>query len=124
VLALNSGSSSFGRGNSLSLNQPGGSFMSGRPAGGGGAAGGENLLFAALAQPAASTQGGLGDIGPPPVTPTPLPLEVQQPQVPHLPSFSPTPFIPSQPGLSTSPVWPGFTPIPQPDPRRRTNYFF
>jgi len=106
--------------------------MSGRPAGGGQAA---NPLLGALAGPAQSVQGGLGDIGPPPVTPGALPAEASS-SAPSFPSFMPQPVLGPQSqaaggfpstGLgSTSPIFPSFFSqlLAQPDPRRRTNAGF
>lgn len=69
VFQLNSGATSFGRPSVLPLNAPGGSFMSGRSAGGG--PGAADTIARALAQggPQQSVQGSLSDIGPPPVDP-------------------------------------------------------
>lgn len=66
--------------------------MAGRPSGGGAGAG--TTLAQALASPAPSVQGPLGDIGPPPVTPRFV--EPEAPQIPAVtyPSFREAGAIP------------------------------
>lgn len=89
VFALNQGSSPFGVRSVLPLNQPGGGFGSGRTAGGGAGAGA--TLAQALVTPAASVQGPISDVGPPPVTPSPAPQQEEHPFQYQAPTFSPRP---------------------------------
>ena len=111
VFQLNSGATTFGRGSVLPLNAPGGSFMSGRPAGGGG---GDSIAQALAAQQ--PTQGnsvtGSPEIGPPPAPFMPNPPEAHE-AFPAPPTFT-APAV--QPALTPaqSTVFPRFQPIVQP----------
>ena len=114
VVRLNQGSSPYGVRNTLPLNMPGGSFGSGRTAGGGAGAG--TTLAQALMAPAMSVMGPQASIGPPPVEQAPpaFMAEEQHPyDSPYLPTFTPRPVTFG--GLG------GFAPTFSPyiDPRRR-----
>jgi hypothetical protein len=126
VLRLNRGASTFGRSSSLALNTPGGSFMAGRPAGGGVGAAATLLQGLGLPPglsgmtPGQSQQGASTfNPGPPPMTPSPVAPEPPS-SAPHIPTFSPpaTTSIASQ--LPAS-LFPSFQPILQ-DPRKRFGF--
>lgn len=132
VLPLNQGSSSFGRFSTLKLNQPGGSFGAGRPAGGGGIAA---ALAGAPGLQHAPSVVGTPEIGPPPVPQGPPINPGQQPVSGGLPA----PSFPTQPGITPGDLgpaptqsvmpplssFPGFTPptVQQPFDPRKVRFF-
>jgi hypothetical protein len=106
VFRLNAGSSPYGRASVLEMNQPGGSFFAGRPAGGGGG----DAIARALSAPAASIEGPLGNVGPPPQASYSEPVAPEQrPDAPSYPEFKPTPGPEPTPIAS---LFPEFTPTP------------
>lgn len=114
VVRLNQGSSSYGVRNVLPLNSPGGTFGSGRTAGGGAGAG--QTLAQALMAPAPSVSGSLSAVGPPPVTPSQVPAE-EHPYVAPRPTFTPRPVQLGALG-GFAPVFSPYS-IPPDDPYRR-----
>ena len=121
VFRLNGGATTFGRGSTLSLNSPGGSFMAGRPAGGGIGAGAD-VIARALAGSSTpftpprqdSVQGPVSDFGPPLAAPSPV-APTSPSTSPRIPTFT-APSTTSQ-ASTVSALFPRFEPVVQPAPR-------
>jgi len=127
VFRLNAGATSFGRRTSLPLNSPGGSFMAGRPSGGGAGAGDTLARALSMSAPAQSVQG-LSEafsVGPPPVAQSfsaPSAPATGVFSMPQLPSFSP-PSISSQVStLVPHSFLPSFQPVVQQPLPKRVRY--